>query len=79
MSKISSLLEKCKYLENSLLIMEMRMIITLINAGIEKGTVTNIVKKTVRESNYFTKLELLRQEIELLRQEIDNDKPSEHE
>jgi mevalonate pyrophosphate decarboxylase len=64
MTKISSLLQKCKSIENSLLEMEIRMIITLINAGIKKETATSIVKKTIQESNYFMQLKSLEQEIE---------------
>ncbi len=44
--------------------MEIRMIITLINAGIKKETATSIVKKTIQESNYFMQLKSLEQEIE---------------
>jgi hypothetical protein len=64
MTKISSLLQKCKTIEKSLLEMEIRMIITLINAGIKKETATSIVKKTIQESNYFMQLKSLEQEIE---------------
>lgn len=64
MTKISTLLEKCKSIEKSLLEMEIRMIITLMNAGVKKENATNIVKKTIQESNYFIQLKLLEQEID---------------
>ena len=40
------------------------MIITLINAGIKKDAATDIVKKTIKESNYFTQLKSLKKEID---------------
>jgi len=64
MSKISSLLKRCKTIELSLLEMEMHMVITLINSGINRECATNIVKKTIEESNYSIQLKLLKQEID---------------
>jgi hypothetical protein len=64
MPKISSLLKKCKNIEISLLEMEMRMVITLINSGINWECATNIVKKTIEESNYSVQLKSLKQEID---------------
>jgi hypothetical protein len=64
MKKLDKLSQECKSIEKSLLEMEIRMIITLINAGIKKETATDIVKKTVKESNYFMQLKSLKQEID---------------
>jgi hypothetical protein len=67
MPKIAVLLEKCKSIEKSLLEMEIRMIITLINSGISRETANNIVKKTIEESNYSLELKSLKHEIDNIR------------
>lgn len=63
MKKLILLEQKCKNIEKSLLDMEISMIVTLLNSGVQRDSAIEIAKNVVRDSIFAAQLQQLKNEI----------------